>query len=158
MTKTTSNRQLRETIGSVLRFNGIDSLKVEADVCSAVTRFLDEVRDGRDPVKVRADIEKAFWNGIEDSQPFEKMKQRIMDALHINLSENKSWGGVIAHCLKKDSEGQTIERFAAACEANPFGMPKPFQIAQKPELIRDTWPLAFPKDIAPERQSNELYA
>ena len=148
MTKTTNTRQLREMVSEMLKARGVE-LQIVIDVCSAITRFLDDTKDGHDPVKVREEIVNAVWVGIEGNQPFEKMRQRIMGALHINLSENPTWNLVVGHCLKQAEAGQTIEQYAAACEANPFGMPKPFQMAQKPQIIIDTWPQAFVEE--PER-------
>ncbi len=158
MTRTTNTRQLRETVGAVLKANGIDSLKVEADICTAVMQFFREVQYGRDPAKVREEIAQAYWNGIVDKQPFEKMRQRIMDALHINIEGDPNWEPVINFCVNQDARGETIERFAAACAENPFEMPKPFQIAQKPNIITKVWPQAFPKVKQTTREGNELYA
>lgn len=157
MTKATATRQLRELIGDVLKANGIDNIKAEMDVASAVQRFLAEVKTGRDPVELRDEIGKELWKGITGIQPIEKMKQRIADALRINISENPTWGRVVLHCLRRDEQGEHIEQYAAACADNPFGMPKPFQIAQKPQLIVETWPLAFTHEAAP-REGNEFYA
>lgn len=143
MTVTTDTRQLRLTISAFLKARGIDNLELESEITLAARAFFEGTKQGRDPVTVREELTKSLWSGLENALPIEKMKQRIMDSLRINISDNKVWEAVLKHCVKQDEAGEPFETYAAAVRDNPYEMPKAFQIASNPNLIILTWKLAF---------------
>lgn len=79
----------------------------------------------------------------EKEQAYKAMEERVFKSTGLAVNETWRRERVIDFLIEKDAAGETIEIFAAKCKADPFNMPKWFQIAQKPSLLKDTWGLAF---------------
>ena len=149
MTTGTDSRNIKIIIQSLLQKQSIDNLQLEADLFGAWMRYINEREVGLTPAEVRAKI-TAEYNGVGISQSMitrNKLKERMETALGMNIDEGvRNWEVVINHCLKKDEDGETIEKFCAWCIADKFNSPKKHQIAQNPLLIKTMWRSAFSKD------------
>lgn len=145
MTKTTDTRQLRMTVDSILAKYGIDNLQLSIDLASGVKTFFEGTRAGDNPVEIRARIQKALETGAQKAAKQDEMEGRIKVATGLSVSEYWYRDGVIDFLLQRDAEGQTIEKFAEACRADPYNMPKFFKFSERPSLIKDDWGLAFAK-------------
>lgn len=140
---TNDKRQLRLTISGILENYGISNLELELKLTDAVYTFDEETKKGSDPVKTRIGILDAMVSNLGAQRQYELMVERISKALLVTPDGGDVWNEVIKWLQKRDNEGETIERYAAWCKANPFTSPKAHQIAQKPGLIKATWPGAF---------------
>lgn len=148
MTTGTDSRNVKIIIQSLLRKQSIDSLQLEADLFGAWMRYMNEREIGLTPAEVRAKI-TAEYNGVGISQAMitrNRLKERMETALGMDVNEGvRNWEVVINHCLKKDAEGETIEKFMEWCRTDVFNSPKKHQIAQNPLLIKTMWRSAFAK-------------
>lgn len=131
------------TIDSILAKYGIDNLQLSMDMATAARTFFTETEAGNDPVTVRQRIEAAMQTGATRAARMDDMESRVYRATGLRVSDGWHRDGVMAFLLSRDAEGQTIEKFAQACRADPFGMPKFHQIAAKPALLIANWGLAF---------------
>lgn len=104
--------------------------------------------------KARADAAKAARDPIAEwgklagdkEQKYREMEDRVHKSTGLTVSDIWYRDKVMDFLLRKDEAGESIERFAQACKEDPYRMPKFFQIAQKPGLLKDTWGLAFVRD------------
>jgi len=142
---TNDKRQLRLTISGILESYGISNLELEIKLTDAVFTFDAETKKGSDPVKTRIGILDAMVSNLGAQRQYELMVDRISRALLVSPDGGDTWNEVVKWLQKRDNDGETIEKYAAWCKANPFTSPKAHQIAQKPGLIKATWPGAFAK-------------
>ena len=151
MTLTTDSRQLRLLIDSVLSKHQIDNLELSMLLVQACQEFFAETKQGHDPVEVRQKIAEAIGVGEANVSRQETMRTRIEKALVLTLLPNAE--SLIDFCLKKDAKGETIERYAAWCKADPYNSPKAHQVINNPLLVIGTWPQAFtvPEDTSEYR-------
>jgi hypothetical protein len=155
MTSGTDSRNVKKIIQSILRDNGIDNLKCEADLFGAWMRYMNERSEGLTPAQVREKITNEYNHvGIsEEMVARSQLKARMETALGMSIDEGvKNWETVITFCKKKDGEGETIEKFCAWCVEDKFNSPKKHQIAQNPLLIKIMWQSAFVK-----QEEKQLY-
>lgn len=146
MTTGTDSRNVKKIIQSILQKYSIDNLKLEIDLFGAWMRYMNERGEGLTPAQVRAKITAEYDEagisaaGIVRS----KLKSRMETALGMDVDEGvRNWDVVINHCLKRELEGETIEKFCEWCKADPYNSPKKNQIAQNPLLIKTMWRSAF---------------
>jgi len=146
MTKGTDSRNIKIIIQAITANNGIDNLKLEADIFGVWMRYMNEREEGLTPAEVRKKITDEY-NGVGISANMilhSKLKERMETALGLSIDEGiKSWEVVMAFCLKQDALGETIEKFWAWCLSDPYNSPKKHQIAQNPLLIKTMWRSAF---------------
>jgi len=143
MTPTTNKRQLRLTISAVLEKYKIENLALEGVLTDAITKYVDETKAGKDPVKVRLSILDGILHFAGKYHEYELMTERVEKALRLHPDGSDNWNAVIDHCNARLKDGQTIEQYAAWLEADKFNSPKAHQIAIKPGIIITTWPQAF---------------
>lgn len=144
MTTTTVKRQITKLVRGVFE-KYRDDLEREINMVEAVHQYIVGCNAGRPIAQVREEIFTAMQLGAQSSQVREAMETRIKSALGVDPGVTPSlWDTVIEFLIKKDADGQTIEKFASACQSDPYGMPKAHQIAQKPSLIQSMWLKAFP--------------
>lgn len=144
MTKTTLKRQLDLLIGGVLRAHQIDNLQLEVDLSSSVYRMVSEGE--RDPAKwvsVREDILSSILAGARDENEIVEMEGRVKGALGITINGSHRFEDMLKFLVRKDKEGQPIEKYGRWCRENPYEAPKAFQIAKNPDLLKLTWEMAF---------------
>jgi hypothetical protein len=138
---TTDKRQITELVKPILEKHGIDSLQLEIDLIGAFWRYVVERKAGRDIAQVRIDILKDMQVGATRVTEREAMESTIRSALGIDPTATPAiWDTVIDFLLKAEKRGERLAEFAQACIADPYGMPKAHQIAQKPSLIQSMWP------------------
>lgn len=158
MTKTTDSRQIGMLIRGILSKHGIDNLQVEIDLSSAMHRYIHERAQGRDLAHIREEILKDMQAGAGMAEKNTDMENRIFQAMRLYVNDRWYRDGVIDFLLEKDRRGQTIEQFAAACNADPFNMPKFFKIAERPVYLKETWGLAFPVESVNTERPSSFYA
>jgi hypothetical protein len=143
---TSINRQLTLLVQGILGKHKVDSLQLEVDLVSSLQRMWTE--GGRDPSKltsIREDILKSMLAGAAMVNEQAEMEKRVKTSLQISVDGRSRYDDMIKFLLKKDAEGQTVERYADWCRDNPFEAPKPFQISMRPALLEETWLMAFPE-------------
>jgi len=156
---TTDKRQLRLTISAVLKHHGIDDLSIDGHVADAVTSFLDmTLSKGVNPVKARNNILDAMLGYLDDQRRYEQMNERVEAALHVRPDGGDKWNEIIRFLEKKETAGETIERFAEWCKTDQYNSPKTHQIALKPDVIHATWPSAFVPTAKEIKQSFDPFA
>lgn len=143
VTPTTNRRQLRLTINAVLEKYKIDNLALEGVLTDAITKFVDDTKAGKDPVKVRLSILDGILHFSGKYHDYELMTERVEVALRLHPDGGDAWNAVVDHCNKKLELSQTIEQYAEWLAADKFNSPKAHQIAQNPKIIITTWPQAF---------------
>jgi hypothetical protein len=74
-----------------------------------------------------------------------------MDVMGLDFGseDNTDWSDLLTFLVKAAAQGQTIKAYAEWCTADPYNSPKKHQIAQKPLLVKQTWPSAFVKSVQP---------
>jgi len=143
MTETTDKRQITMLVKGILSKYGIDNLACEMVLIDSFWQYVTERKAGKPIAEIRADILRDLEIGVEKKTKNDEMESRIFQATGLYVSDKWYLDGVIDFLIKHERAGETIETFAERCKADPFTMPKFFQIAQKPSLLRDTWGLAF---------------
>jgi hypothetical protein len=119
----------------------IDDLGLEAVLCDAVTDFFALTKTAANPVTVRGDLVDAYLHFIPQVKADEAMRERVEVALKVRPDER--WEDLLKWIIAREKEGQTLEKYAEWVNANPYAAPKVTQMAQRPWVIRDTWPAAF---------------
>jgi hypothetical protein len=148
MTKTTDSRQLGMIFRGVLEKHGLwefaeqneKDLMVEMDLVMAAKMYFAEVKQ-IGAANVRQKIFETLKLSAAKASETDAMESRIQSALGIN-AVGKEWEDVLAFLIREDAQGRTIEKFAKACEADVYNMPKSHQIAMNPKLIISLWPKA----------------
>jgi len=157
MTQTTIKRQVTLLVKGLLQKHAIDHLQLEIELVEGVWGFITEVRKGRDAATVRAEILAALKANEAQVTKDAELESRIFKALGLYVNEQWYKSDVIAFLHKREAEGQTVEEFAEACKADPFTMPKFYEIAKNPEYLRTVWGMAFvnkpPKNQEPIRRA-----
>lgn len=155
MTETTDSRQIRLLISGILSKYEIDNLQLEIDLASAAKRYMDERRKDKDKASVRARILMDMDIATAKASRNEAMESRIFKATGLYVNERWYKDGIMSFLINQDELGKTIEKFAETCKANPYTMPKFFKIAERPQLLRDTWGLVFSAQSDPEEYHPE---
>jgi len=156
MTKTTDKRQITSMVKQILASNSIDNLKLEIDLISAFEFYVVGRRAGRNIAELRQEIVESVERGTRAANERDAMEERIRRALGVNPATTPAlWDAVIPFLIKADKKNETIERFARECEADPYGMPKTHQIANKPTLIMAVWPKVFREAVEPARADSD---
>ena len=70
------------------------------------------------------------------------MQERTSKALGLDVSGSR-FDKMVSFLMQKDRQGETIEVYAAWMKADPYNSPKTHQIAQRPDIVRETWAAAF---------------
>lgn len=141
---TTINRQLTLLVQGLFRKYGVDNLQLEIDLVSGLQRMFTE--GGRDPAKwvsVREDILSSILAGARDENEIVEMEGRVKGALGITINGSHRFEDMLKFLVRKDKEGQPIEKYGRWCRENPYEAPKAFQIAKNPDLLKLTWEMAF---------------
>lgn len=141
---TTINRQLTLLVEGATKKYEIDNFQFEVDLVSALQRMWTE--GGRDPsklVKIREEIEAAWFKGARDLDKLSAMEARVKACMGISIDGRSRYEDMLKFLIKKEGEGQTVEQYAAWCIANPIYAPKFFQIALRPDVLEETWNMAF---------------
>jgi hypothetical protein len=140
----TDKRQIEFLVKGILQKHGIDSLIVEIDLICAFDMYLKGRYKKEEPADLRVSILKSIQAGNEKTNERDALEDRIKQSLGIDPRTTPAlWDTVINFLIKAEKQNETIERFAMACEADPYGMPKTHQIANKPTLIQAVWPHVF---------------
>lgn len=142
MTQTTLHRQLSILIGGILSSYKIDNLQLEIDLVSSVHRMVHE-KDPRKWVEVREDVLAGLLKGAFEENEMAQMETRVKKSMKISCDGRSRYSEMLRFLMKKDKEGQTVEKYAQWCESNPFSAPKFFQIADRPDRLMETWEMAF---------------
>jgi len=155
MTKSTDTKNIKQIVqGLMMKHNLVDSdgnpiLVIEVDFVGAWTRYVNEREEGLTPAESREKLVREYgvlgFVGVSNKVA-EKMRmtQLIMDTIHLNVDEGRSeWARVVNFCLEMESKGQTIKQYQEWREGDVFNSPKAHQIAQRPIIIKETWPQAF---------------
>lgn len=144
MTQTTVNRQLSLLVKGIFEAYRVDNFQLEVDLVSALQRMWGEAgRDTAKMVVIREEIlsamlaQGAFENKLAD------MEGRFRAATGLSLDGRSRYDKMLRFLLRKDEEGQSIEKYAQWCRENPYDAPKFFKIAEKPDLLMTTWGMAF---------------
>lgn len=142
--QTTDKRQIEFLVKGILEKHKIDSLIIEVDLICAFDRFLKGRYKNQNPADLRVSILQSLGAGQEKTSERDAMEARIKRALGIDPTTTPAlWDAVINFLIAADKRHESIERFATACEADPYGMPKTHQIANKPTIIQAVWPKVF---------------
>jgi hypothetical protein len=140
----TDKRQIEFLVKGILQKHKIDSLIVEIDLVCAFDMFLKGRYKKQDPADLRVSILQSLAAGQEKTSERDAMEARIKRALGIDPTTTPAlWDTVINFLIAADKRNESIERFAMACDADPYGMPKTHQIANKPTMIQAVWPKVF---------------
>jgi hypothetical protein len=140
----TDKRQIEFLVRGILQKHGIDSLIIEIDLICAFDTYLKGRYKKEEPADLRVKILQSIGAGQERTNERDAMEERIKRALGIDPSTTPAlWDTVINFLIKAEKQNETIERFAIACEADPYGMPKTHQIANRPTMIQAVWPKVF---------------
>lgn len=142
---TTINRQLSLLVKGILvdKYK-IDNLQLEIDLVSALQRMWTE--GGRDPAKLsrlREEILSALLGQGKLENDKALMEGRVKACMNISIDGRSRYDEMVRFLVKKDAEGQRVEQYAVWCKENPFEAPKAFQISQRPDLLMETWTMAF---------------
>lgn len=141
---TTINRQLSLLVQGVFKKYNVDNLQMEIDLVSSFQRMFTE--GGRDPAKL-AKLREEILESMLMQGRYENdkalMEGRVKACMGISIDGRSRYEDMVSFLVKKDAEGQTVEQYAAWCRENPFEAPKPFQISQRPDLLIETWNMAF---------------
>lgn len=148
----TNKRQLRLTINAVLEKYKIENLALEGVLTDTITKYVDDTKAGKDPVKVRLSILDGILHFAGKYHEYELMNERVEKALRLHPDGSDNWNAVIDHCNTKLLAGQTIEQYAAWLAADQYNSPKAHQIALNPKVIIATWPQAFTASQVPTTQ------
>jgi hypothetical protein len=146
MTQTTVNRQLTLLVQGVLKKYEIDNLQLEIDIIASVHRLFSE--GGKDPakmVKIREEILSSMLAGAAKENVVVEMESRVKVSMNLETGGQARYEDMLRFLVKKDGEGQPVERYAQWCKENPYEAPKSFQIAIRPNLLMETWSMAFPE-------------
>lgn len=148
MTQTTSHRQLSILVKGILDSYEINNLQLEIDLVSAVHRMFHET--GHDPakmVKVREEILSGLLKGAAEENELAEMEGRVKKAMMISCDGRSRYEKMLRFLVKKDKEGQAVEKYAQWCKNNPFTAPKFFKIAERPDSLMETWEMAFVEQV-----------
>lgn len=152
----TDKRNIEFLVKGILQKHGIDSLIVEIDLICAFDTYLKGRYKKEEPADLRIEILKSLQAGFEKSDERDAMEERIKRALGVDPKTTPAlWDSVINFLIKAEKQNETIERFAMACEADPYGMPKTHQIANKPTMIQAVWPKVFRGGVEAARADSD---
>ena len=156
MTQTTDKRQLRLLISAILESHGIDNMALESKLADAAMTFFDQTKKGLDAAKVRGNILDGMLTYLDKQRQYEQMSNRIAVAIKVTPNGGDSWNEVIKFCMKKELEGQTIEKYGEWMIADKYNSPKAAQISMRPSVIVDTWIAAFSVDGKKAEKEREI--
>lgn len=159
MTQTTVNRQLSLLVRGVLQSNEVDNLKLEIDLVSSLHRMWFE--GGKDPAKlasVREDVISSLLESASGENELVAMEGRVSKSLGISIDGRSRYDDMLKFLVRKDKEGQAVEKYAQWCKDNPFEAPKAFQIANRPALLVETWNMAFMEEPKPDIEYPKVVA
>lgn len=147
MTNSTDKKNIGKIVKAILQGNDIDNLKAEIDLIEVWWRYVTEREEGLSPAEVREGITKEFNEAgySERGQQINITRQEFMDIMKIEVGDSTDWNSLIDFLVKAKAKGETIQKFADWCKADPFNSPKVHQIAQKPLLVKTVWASAFVK-------------
>lgn len=152
----TDKRQIEFLVKGILQKHGIAPLIVEIDLVCAFDSYLKGRYKKEEPADLRVKILNSLQAGQQTTGEREAMENRIKLALGIDpRTTPDNWDAVIKFLIKAEKQNETIERFAMACEADPYGMPKTHQIANKPSMIQAVWPKVFRGGVATAQAEND---
>ena len=145
----TDKRQIDFLVKGILAKHKIDSLIGEIALVCAFDEYLKGRYRKEEPADLRVKILESIKAGNELQNERDAMEDRIKRALGIDPRTTPAlWDSVIRFLINAEKQNETIERFANACEADPYNMPKIHQIANKPTMIQAVWPRVFKGGIA----------
>lgn len=153
---TSISRQISLLVKGILERYKIDNLQLEIDLASSFQRMFTE--GGKDPEKlskVREDILSSFQKELDKANELIDMETRVSRAMGISTDGRSRYDTMLRFLVRKDKDGQKIEDYAKWCKDNPFTAPKPFKIAERPDLLMETWTMAFVEkadEVRPEYQ------
>lgn len=141
----TDSRNITKIVRAILQSNGIDNLKLEADLFGAWMRYVNERDSGQTPAEARAAIAAEYSDiGFSaNGQDHNITRQEFMDIMHIDFGTSTDWDTLLSFLVARKKEGQEIQAFADWCKNDPYNSPKLHQIAQKPLLVKMMWSKAF---------------
>lgn len=159
MTQTTAHRQLSILVRGILESYKIDNLQLEIDLIASVHRMYQE--SGKDPSKMaalREEILAGMLKGASEENELAQMETRVKKSMTISCDGRSRYSEMLRFLVKRDRDGQPVEKYAEWCKNNPFTAPKFFKIADRPDLLMETWEMAFieaEKEIRPEYKKVE---
>jgi hypothetical protein len=154
---TTINRQLSLLVQGIFEKYNVDNLQMEIDLVSSFQRMF--VDGGRDPAKltrIREDVLSSILAGAKSESDKAEMEGRVKRCMAISIDGRSRYDDMLRFLVKKDKDGQTVEKYAEWCKNNPFEAPKFFKIAEKPDLLMTTWDMAFQKLTHTSRQGRKF--
>jgi hypothetical protein len=134
-------KELRLSIGAVLRKHGIDDLALECELETVVRGFFTEIGKGRDAEAVKREIETAFLLGQEANRGKEFISSYVKDKLHINPTGPEleaRWGRFYEYAYTREQHKEKIEIFIMWWLAH-----NPDPTYWSPERMTTMWPQAF---------------
>ena len=158
MTISTDTKNIRKIVRVILERNGIyalgiDDLRLEVELFSAWVRYVNARDEGLTPAESRQKIADEFTETGQSAagQNRNIVRQEFMDVMGLDFGseDNTDWSDLLTFLVKAAAQGQTIKAYAEWCTADPYNSPKKHQIAQKPLLVKQTWPSAFVKSAQP---------
>lgn len=122
MSKATESRELRLLIESILEDKGVllegALASLAFELTTAVSRFREEVKQGRAPAEAKASIQAAIIRGAAKQLPKMEMGERIEKACkrvgyNFNGAPETEQDRLINLAIDDEPEGYTIERFVS---------------------------------------------
>lgn len=140
-----SKSSVRKAISAVLTEFGIDDLALEGSLATAVYGFFQRLESGEDENLVEADMLGEFERKHADIKYRSELINRIEKVLRLNINLDR-WETVLKFIERMERDhNQTIEKYQSWREEDPFNSPKAQHIANRPIIIKETWPQAFPE-------------
>jgi len=153
MTNSTDTKNIKKIVRALLvKYKVVDEhneplLQAEIDFTSAWHRYVTEREDGLTPAEARLKIADEFDDIFISAKGQERniTRQEFMDVMKIDFGseDNANWNTLLSHLVEAKAKGETIQKFAEWCKADPFNSPKVHQIAQNPLLVKQVWRSAF---------------
>ena len=135
----------RKAISAVLKEFDIDDLALEGSLATAIYGYFLRLEAGEDKNLVEGDMLDAFEREHADIKYRANLIERIERSMKLNINES-IWRETLKFIERMEREyGHKIETYQQWREDDPFNSPKAHQIANKPALIKATWPQAFPE-------------
>lgn len=159
MTETTDSRQIGMMTQAILAKYQVDNLQLEIDLSSALLAYLREKQAGTPTGKIREKVLAAMEIAAAKSTKYDDMARRVKQALGLEVTGRSRYDGMMEFLLKRDAAGEAIEVYSQWQNDNPYKAPASFKIAERPELLEETWGMAFVKktdERRPEYDTNGI--
>jgi len=120
---------------------GIENILKKYDIADRDALFeeLVAIFDQGRPPQSSKEWERIFAASETQIRAQVAMLKRLEKVLGITPNGRPEWDTIARFLIEKDAAGETIEKFAKNCAADPFNTPKAHQIAKDPMAIKANW-------------------